>query len=141
ERRAFRRDHRALPLGGALVGELVADDLKRFVRAALAQLDTVREVVVQKSRAGRIQIDIALLRRQRKDVLAEIGAAVARLAAAGGTSEEASPEPGAPLRRLEALDARIDEEAERARRVGLGVDNAAAPIDPPDDLDSGPEGG
>ena len=33
------------------------DQLGSFVKGALQQLDSVREVVVQKSRAGRIQID------------------------------------------------------------------------------------
>jgi len=96
----------------------MADDLKRqlgtFVRAALAQLDTVREVVVQKSKAGRIHLDVAMLRRQRKEVLAEPGGLVARLAAAGRISEDDFPELGGPLSRLEALDERIEAEEARA---------------------------
>jgi len=102
------------------------DDLKSqlggFVRAALAQLETVREVVVQKSKAGKIQLDVAMLKRQRKDVLAELGGVVARLAANGRISEDDYPELGAPLARLEAIDERIDYEAERARKVGMGID-------------------
>ena len=114
---------------------MASDDLKRqfgtFVRAALAQLDTVREVVVQKSKAGRIQLDVAMLRRQRKDVLAELGATVARLAGAGRLSEEDFPELSGPLSRLEALDEHIEAEEDRARRVGGGAD----------DLDTDPERG
>jgi len=102
------------------------DDFKSqlggFMRAALAQLDTVREVVVQKSKAGKIQIDVAMMKRQRKDVLAELGALVARLAANGRISEDDFPELGAPLARLESIDERIDSEAARARRVGMGID-------------------
>src|SRR5215468_7216776 len=109
------------------------DDLKSqlggFVRAALAQLDTVREVVVQKSKAGKIQLDVAMLKRQRKDVLAELGGVVARLAANGRISEDDYPELGAPLARLEAIDERIDYEAERARRVGMGVDGGDGHVD------------
>jgi hypothetical protein len=119
------------------------DDLKRqlgtFVRAALAQLDTVREVVVQKSKAGRIQLDVAMLRRQRKDVLAELGGIVARLAGAGRISEEELPELSGPLSRLEALDERIEEEEERARRVSAG--GSADPPPHEDALDSDKERG
>jgi hypothetical protein len=114
---------------------MASDDLKRqfgsFVRAALAQIDAAREVVVQKSKAGRIQLDVVMLRRQRKDVLAELGAAVAKLAGAGRISEEDHPELSGPLARLEALDERIADEEERARKVGAG-----APPDDDDDLDS-----
>ena len=100
----------------------MADDIKRqlgtFVKAALAQLDTMREVVVQKSKAGRIQLDVAMLRRQRKEALADLGAAVARLAEAGKLSEEDFPELSGPLSRLEALDEHIEAEEARARRIG-----------------------
>jgi hypothetical protein len=106
------------------------DDLKTqlggFMRAALAQLDTVKDVVVQKSKAGKIQIDVAMLKRQRREVLAELGGIVARLAGNGRITEEDFPELGAPLARLEALDERIDAEAERARRVGLGIPEEGA---------------
>jgi hypothetical protein len=98
------------------------DDFKSqlggFMRAALAQLDTVREVAVQKSKQARIQLDVAMLKRQRKDVLAELGEAVARLAARGRLTEEDYPELSAPLARLEALDERIEDETARARKVG-----------------------
>ncbi len=128
----------------------MADDLKRqlgtFVRAALAQLDTVREVVVQKSKAGRIHLDVAMLRRQRKEVLAELGGLVARLAAAGRISEDDFPELGGPLSRLEALDERIEAEEARAHRVGMGAEDPSASTEPPDapaddDLDSDKERG
>jgi multidrug efflux pump subunit AcrA (membrane-fusion protein) len=119
------------------------DDLKSqlggFVRAALAQLETVREVVVQKSKAGKIQLDVAMLKRQRKDVLAELGGVIARLAANGRISEDDYPELGAPLARLEAIDERIDYEAERARKVGMGVDGEHDHED--DALDSDDESG
>ena len=120
------------------------DDLKSqlggFVRAALAQLETVREVVVQKSKAGKIQLDVAMLKRQRKDVLAELGGVVARLAANGKISEEDYPELGAPLARLEAIDERIDYEAERARKVGMGVDGGPEEADK-EELDTDHESG
>jgi multidrug efflux pump subunit AcrA (membrane-fusion protein) len=125
------------------------DDLKSqlggFVRAALAQLETVREVVEQKSKAAKIQLDVAMLKRQRREILAELGSVVARLAANGRLSEDEYPELGAPLARLEALDERIDAEAARARRVsgGFPEDEVAAADDEDDeeDLDTEEESG
>src|SRR5512143_1310260 len=107
------------------------DQLGSFLKGALKELDTVRDVVVQKSRVGRIQIDVAMLRRRRRDALAELGEAVARLAAAGKIAEDAFPELGAPLAQLEALDEKIAAEEERARVVGGAV--AAASEDDLDD--------
>jgi cobalamin biosynthesis protein CobT len=99
-------------------------DLRRqlgaFVRSALHQLDTVREVVVQKSKEGRIQLELGRLRRRRKDALAELGAVIADLAAAGRISEDTFPEISAALSQLEALDERIG--AEEARARGEDVD-------------------
>jgi hypothetical protein len=110
-----------------------SDDFKAqlggFMRAALAQLDTVKDVVVQKSKAGRIQLDVAMLKRQRKEVLAELGALVVRLASNGRISEDDFPELGGPMARLEALDERIDTEAARARRVSMGIDSEDAAAD------------
>jgi multidrug efflux pump subunit AcrA (membrane-fusion protein) len=96
------------------------DQLGSFVKGALAQLDSVREVVVQKSRAGKIQIDVAMLKRRRRDALAEIGRVVVELAAKGRLSEDDFPEIGPALAQLEALDEKIAAEEERARRVATG---------------------
>lgn len=108
------------------------DDLKHqlgsLVRTALAQFETVRGAVVQRSKVGRIQLDVAMLKRQRKAALVELGAAVAELAATGRISEDDFPTLSGPLSRLESIDERIAGEIERAERVRLGAD--AAPIDP-----------
>src|SRR5688500_1067804 len=97
------------------------DQLGSFVKGALAQLDTVREVVVQKSRAGRIQIDVAMMKRRRRDVLAELGRIVVELAGRGRVSEDDFPELGPALAQLEALEEKIAAEEARARRVGTGA--------------------
>ena len=98
--------------------------LGTFMRGALAQLDSVREVVVQKSKAGRIQIDIAMMKRRRKDILAELGAQVASLAANGRIAAEDFPELGPALAQLDAVDERIAVEEDRARRVAGGDEDA-----------------
>lgn len=103
--------------------------LGTFMRGALAQLDSVREVVVQKSKAGRIQIDVAMMKRRRKDILAEIGAQVARLAANGRISEEDFPELGPALAQLDAVDERIAVEEDRARRVAGGEEDVGPGYD------------
>jgi hypothetical protein len=99
-------------------------DLRRqlgaLMRSALQQLDAVREVVVQRTKVGRIQLDVAMLRRKRRDALAELGEVVARLAAAGRLGEDEHPELGGPLSALEAIDEHIAAEEERARRVAEG---------------------
>src|ERR687885_155271 len=50
-------------------GDDIKGQLGVIMRAALAQMGTVKDVVVQKSRAGKIQLDVAMLKRQRKEVL------------------------------------------------------------------------
>ena len=126
-RRGVRRDDRAVSPRDAGGGELMAkgDDLKsparrlRARRARAARARCARSWCRSRS-AGKIQLDVAMLKRQRKDVLAELGAVVARLAANGtplrGRLSRARRSPG----RLEAIDERIDAEAERARRVEHG---------------------
>ena len=107
-----------------------------FMRTAMHQLDSVREVVVQKSKAGRIQLDVAMLRRKRKDALADLGAAALALAVAGKLTEDDFPELSSPLAALEALDERIAAEEDRARRVGGGDEETAAePVEEEDTLD------
>jgi hypothetical protein len=115
--------------------------LGSFVRGALAQLDSVREVVVQKGKAGRIQIDVAMMKRRRKELLAELGEVIARLAANGRITEDDFPEIGPALAQLEAVEEKIAVEEDRARRVGNGEEDlgyeeeyAAAPEDQGDDV-------
>ena len=100
--------------------------LGSFLRTTLQQLDTVGKVVVQKGKAGKIQFDITMLKRKRKDVLAQLGEVAARLAAEGRLDEEEFPELSRPLADLEAVDERIEVEARRARATAAGL---------PDDLE------
>jgi hypothetical protein len=102
------------------------DQLGSFLKGALSQLDSVREVVVQKANAGRIQLDVAMMRRRRREVLADLGEVAARLAVEGKLSEDDFPEIGPALAQLEALDEKIAAEEDRARRVGGGTEQAGA---------------
>lgn len=96
------------------------DQLGAIFRTTLAQLDSVRDAVVQRGKVGKIQLDLTMLRRRRKAALAELGEAVAKLAAAGRIDEEKYPELSRGLARLEEIDERIEEAEERAREVSAG---------------------
>jgi hypothetical protein len=48
-------------------------------RMASTGLETLREVVVRSSQTGRLRVDLALLVRERQQLLAELGLKVARL--------------------------------------------------------------
>ncbi len=98
--------------------------LGSLFRTTVQQLDAVREVVDQKVREGKMQLDLTLLKRKRRDALARLGEAVADLAARGHISEEDFPELSSPLSEIEALDERIALEERRAR-------GAAAPDEEP----------
>jgi hypothetical protein len=102
------------------------DQLGSFLKGALSQLDSVREVVVQKANAGRIHLDVAMMRRRRREVLADLGEVVAKLAVEGKLSEDDFPEIGPALAQLEALDEKIAAEEDHARRVGGGTEEAGA---------------
>jgi cobalamin biosynthesis protein CobT len=110
-------------------GSDLKSQLGSFFRSTLQQLDTVREVVTQKSKAGRLQIDLALLRRKRKAALADLGEVVAKLCAEGRLDEDEFPELGSPLARVESLDEQIDSAERKARRAAFGVGDRDDSID------------
>jgi hypothetical protein len=112
------------------------NQLGTFMKSTMVQLDALREEVAKKSRAGRIQLDVAWLKRKRRDVLADLGEAVAQLAAKGEIDEEKYPSLSGVLARLEALDERIARETDRARVAGGGVPE---PADEDDEEDAGSE--
>jgi hypothetical protein len=87
------------------------------------QLEGVREVVAQKTKAGRLQIDLTLLRRKRKDALATVGEVVARLARSGRLDEDEFPELSSPLAGLQDIEDKIEREEHRARNVAAGLED------------------
>jgi hypothetical protein len=68
---------------GVLSNPRVKDDLRRqfgtMWRMASTGFETFREVVVRSSQTGRLRVDLALLKRERQQLLAELGLKVARL--------------------------------------------------------------
>jgi len=99
----------------------ITSQLGSFLRTTLQQLDTVGKVVVQKGKAGKIQFDLTMLRRRRKDALAALGEATARLAAEGRLPDDDFPELARGLGDLEAIDERIEAEERRARAAAAGL--------------------
>jgi hypothetical protein len=97
------------------------DLLGTILRAGLRGLDGVRDVVVETGKQGKIQLDLSLLRRRRREMLADLGMVVERLAQNGRIDEEAFPELGGPLSRLESLDEEIAA-AERKAKGGVASD-------------------
>ncbi len=85
------------------------------------QLEGVREVVAQKTRVGRLQIDLTLLRRKRTAALASLGEVVARLARSGRLDEDDFPELSGPLAGVQDIEDRIEREEQRARNVAAGL--------------------
>jgi hypothetical protein len=87
------------------------------------QLEGVREVVVQKTKEGRLQIDLTLLRRKRQAALASLGEVVARLARSGRIDEDDFPELSGPLASVQDVEERIEREETRARRAAAGLED------------------
>jgi len=67
----------------------------------------VKEYVVQKSREGRRELDLALIRRKRKQALADLGEVALKLVEAGKLDEDEFPELSSPLARLSEIDEQL----------------------------------
>jgi hypothetical protein len=89
----------------------MAKDLKgqlgTFLKMGLEGVSKVSEVVVEKSKQGKLQLDLTLLRRKRRDALADLGEVVLRLCEAGKLDEGQFPELSGPLATIESFDERI----------------------------------
>jgi hypothetical protein len=63
------------------------NDLRRqldtVLRMASTGLDTLKEVVVRSSQEGRLRVDLALLQREKRELLAQLGGETLRLLDAG----------------------------------------------------------
>lgn len=93
---------------------------KRFgglLETAIAQLGAVREVVVEKGKAGKLQLDLALINRRRKAALATLGERVLALVDAGVLEVDEHAELTETLDAVRALD---DELARAGEDPGFG---------------------
>lgn len=88
-------------------------------------LDTLREVVVRSSQEGKLRVDLALLARQKQQLLARLGAQVVSLA------EEGALELPDSLRYLceqvKDVDARMKADAGRAHDNAYGAPRGYEP--------------
>jgi hypothetical protein len=105
------------------VDEERKEDLRRQLgtvwKMASVGLDTLREVVVRSSQAGRLRVDLALLQREKRDLLCDLGQAALRLADEG---KLALPAELAPLaRRVRDLEERMKVDAERVHDNAFGA--------------------
>lgn len=114
------------------------DELRRQFgtvwRMASSGLDTLKQVVVRSSQAGKLRVDLALLAREKQHLLATLGAHVRALVETG---ELELPESSARLvERLGDLDARIAATSARTHDNAFGAPRGFEPEAYDDDLDA-----
>jgi hypothetical protein len=107
-------------------------------RMASTGLDTLREVVVRSSQSGKLRVDLALLRRERQQMLEQLGAEVARLVEEGAL--EVPEELRAACERIREVQTRITADAEKAHDNAFGAPRGFEPeagnfIVEPDEID------
>jgi hypothetical protein len=121
------------------------DDLRRQFgtvwRMASSGLDTLREVVVRSSQAGKLRVDLALMARERQQLLVQLGEKVATLVEEGAV--ELPEDAQKTLERVRDLEQRIKADRFRMLDNAFGAPRgyepeagsyAADPLDA-DDLD------
>jgi hypothetical protein len=105
------------------------DDLRRqfgtMWKMASDGLDTLREVVVRSSQTGRLRVDLALLAREKQQLLARMGGELVRL-----LDEGAIEVPDGLKRiweRVKDVDARMNADAGRAHDNAYGAPRGYEP--------------
>jgi len=105
------------------------DDLRRQFgtvwKMASDSFDTLREVVVRSSQAGKLRVDLALLAREKQQLLARMGGELVRLL------DEGSIQVPETLRRIyervKDVDARMNADAGRAHDNAFGAPRGYEP--------------
>ena len=92
---------------------------------ASAGLGTLREVVVQSSQAGRLRVDLALLQREKQQLLALLGEQVAKLLDDGQL--EVPDDVRATYERACDIDARIKTDSVKAHDNAYGAPRGYEP--------------
>jgi len=112
--------------------------LSTMWRMASSGIDTLREVVVRSTQEGKVRVDLALYQRERRDLFAELGQAVAGLADAGRM--ELPLELAQLVARLHDLAERIREDSARVQDNAFGAPRGYEPeagnYEPNEDGDS-----
>lgn len=94
-------------------------------KMASDSLDTLREVVVRSSQSGRLRVDLALLAREKQQLLARLGASLVRLV------EDGAVELPEALRgiydRVQDVEARMSADAGRAHDNAFGAPRGYEP--------------
>ena len=105
------------------------DDLRRqfgtIWKMASDGLDTLREVAVRSRQSGRLRVDLALLAREKQQLLARLGASVVRL-----LDEDALEVPEnikQIWQRVKDVDARMNMDAGRAHDNAYGAPRGYEP--------------
>ncbi len=93
------------------------DKAMSFLQQALGQLDDIKDAVVRTGTAGKKQLDVQLLQRQRERVLAQIGDAVVKDVEAGGHAPASLT---TLLERVRAIDDDIGQAQREAAKLWGG---------------------
>ncbi len=105
------------------------DDLRRQFgtvwKMASDGLDTLREVVVRSSQSGRLRVDLALLAREKQQLLARMGAELVRLMDEGAI--EVPERLRSMWERVKDVDARMSMDAGRAHDNAYGAPRGYEP--------------
>jgi len=108
------------------------NDLRRqldtVLRMASTGLDTLKEVVVRSSQEGRLRVDLALLQREKRELLAQLGGEVVRLLDAGEVIEAGGNADLDWLRdRIHDVESRMRASASRAHDNAFGAPRGYEP--------------
>ncbi len=120
------------PTGGCYTLETVSDrkdDLRRQLntvwRSAVSGFDTLREVVVRSSQAGRLRVDVALLAREKQQLLVKLGEQTLVLVDDGVIELPAAARE--TLDRIRAIERRLAAETVRAQDNAYGAPRGYEP--------------
>jgi hypothetical protein len=119
------------------------EELRRQIgtlwRTAMVGLDTVREVVVRSTQAGRLRVDIALLQRERLQLLQTLGEMVVALIDEGSFGEAGGEVPEAirqTWERIKDVEGKLKSDVARAHDNAFGAPRG---YEPEAAVDYGPE--
>ncbi len=93
---------------------------------ASSGLDTLREVVVRSSQTGRLRVDVALLQRERAQILQSLGAKVVALVESG-TLQLRDADARELFERVRDLDTRIASDLGRIHDNAFGAPRGFEP--------------